>query len=110
MKRSRIGISEDSEFIVDKIEVTGIITCFCHYWRLFLKWGKKCRRSTLQRDKNSATHTSKLLPRRDEIWLDMSARENNYELEHGLQPAFCPNAKVSGILSVNSNVGPCFQP
>lgn len=93
MKRSRIGISEDSEFTADEIEVAGTITYFRHYWRLFLQWGSKRRRSTLQRDKSSATHNSKLLHRRDDSPLYISARENGYELEHGLQPISCPNAK-----------------
>lgn len=100
MKRSKIGISEDPQFADEEIEVAGIITCFRHYWRLFLRWGSKRKRSAFQRDENSATDNSILSP------LDISVSENHYELENGgmamasppppvrrLQPTSCPNSR-----------------
>lgn len=76
MKRSRAGISEDSYFTTDEIEVAGIITCFHHYWRLFLQWGAKCRRSAFRREESRGTHNSKLFPVRNE-------NERDGELQHG---------------------------
>jgi len=96
MKRSRIGISEDSQFTADEIEVAGIITCFHHYWRLFLRWGAKRRRYAIRRDESSATHNSKLLPRRNES-------ENDYELRHGgMAMAPPPERRLSPISRPNS--------
>lgn len=76
MKRNRAGISEDSHFTTDEVEVADIITCFHHYWRLFLQWGAKCRRSAFRREESRGTHNSKLFPVSNE-------NESDGELQHG---------------------------
>jgi hypothetical protein len=106
MKRSRVGISEDSQFTADEIEAAGIITRFHFYWRLslqrwskrtlFLQWGSKRRRSAIQREESSGICNSKLFPKRDE-------RENDYELQHrGMGMAPPPERRLPPTSRPNS--------
>lgn len=78
MRRRKIGNSEDSPFTDNEIEVAGILILFPLYSeRQFLQWGAKRRRSAIQRDESSATHNSK------RSLFEISASENDYELEQG---------------------------
>lgn len=100
MRHRRIGNSEDSQFTAEEIEIAGILILFGFYSeRPFLQWGAKRKRSASQRDESSATHNSK------RSLLEISASENDYELEHGsmaMAPPPPPACRLPSISCLNS--------